>query len=444
MRIFGWTVARTKALSLPPPTTPAGGWYPIVREPFIGAWQKDLDLRPPTVLTNPTVFRCVSLIATDVPKCRCRLMELDDDGIWTETTSPAFSPVLRHPNSYQTPRQFFEQWVISRLLHGNVYVRKWRDARGIVTALTILDPARVKVLVAPDGGVYYELQRDDLAGISEDAITRGLVLPASEIIHDRWNTLFHPLIGVSPLYACGGAALQGIQIQQSSTAQFANASAPGGVVMVPTSITEEQVQKIREMWLSVHGGPNQGGTGILSGGATYQAVSQTAVDSQLTEQLGWTAKTIAGAFGVPISMVDSSQQPPYANSEASTLQYRSQCLQTHFTGIESSLDAGLELPEWYGTEFDIDDLVWMDTATKTAAAREAIGSGAMAPNEARFQYFNLKPVPGGDTPYLQQQYWPLGAKRTGEPAPPPAPMPAPEPEPAPAPEPDPDLEGEPV
>ena len=77
-------------------------------------------------------------------------------------------------------------------------------------------------------------------------------------------------------------------------------------------------------------------------------------------QLGMTAKTIAGCFGVPISMVDSSQQPPYANSEASTLQYHSQCLQTHLTAIEVLMDAGLELPAPYGTEFDLDDLIWLD------------------------------------------------------------------------------------
>jgi len=125
-------------------------------------------------------------------------------------------------------------------------------------------------------------------------------------------------------------------------------------------------------------------------------------------------------------MIDSSQQPPYANSEASTLQYRSQCLQTHMTGIETCLDTGLELPPPYGTEFDIDDLVWMDTATKTNAAHEAIGCGAMAPNEARAKYFGLGPVEGGDTPYLQQQYIPMDDAAKPKPAPVPAPEPAPD------------------
>ncbi|WP_416380911.1 hypothetical protein, partial [Klebsiella pneumoniae] len=34
-------------------------------------------------------------------------------------------------------------------------------------------------------------------------------VPAREVIHDRFNCLFHPLIGLSPIYAAGLAAMQG-------------------------------------------------------------------------------------------------------------------------------------------------------------------------------------------------------------------------------------------
>ena len=38
----------------------------------------------------------------------------------------------------------------------------------------------------------------------------------------------------------------------------------------------------------------------------------------------------------------------------------SQCLQSLIVSSEKCLDEGLELPTPYGTEFDIDDLIWMD------------------------------------------------------------------------------------
>jgi HK97 family phage portal protein len=397
--------SQLRAIWSPGGSTPGGqgAWMPIVREPYTGAWQNNEALGLDTALANPTVFRCVSLIASDIGKLPLRLVALDADGIWHETTSPAFSPVLRTPNRYQTMGQFLEVWMISKLLWGNTYVLKDRDARGVVTALYVLDPARVKPLVAPDGSVYYELQTNDLAGIP----TAGgpLVVPAREIIHDRWNCAFHPLVGLSPLYACGGAARQALEIQAASTTFFSAGGRPSGMLIAPTDIDPLTAARLSETWHAL--GP--GKTAIVGNGMKYEPVSSSADDSQLMAQLGGTVKTIAGCFGVPISFVDSSQQPPYANHEASTLQYHSQCLQTHLTAIENALDAGLELPAPYGTEFDLDDLIWMDTPTKTKAAHDAISAGAMAPNEARRKYFGLGPVPGGDSPFLQQQYYSLEA-----------------------------------
>jgi HK97 family phage portal protein len=402
MRLLGYEFSLRKAVPLAP-ARGAGGWWPIVREPYTGAWQNNDALGIESALSNPVVFRCVSLIASDIGKLPLRLVEVDANGIWAETTSPAFSPVLRRPNRYQTPGQFFEHWMFSKLLWGNTYNLKDRDQRGVVTSLYVLDPARVKPLVAPDGSIYYELQTNDLAGLP--ASDGQVVVPAREIIHDRWNCAFHPLVGLSPLYACGGAAAQALAMQTSSTTFFTSGGRPSGMLIAPTEIDQETANRISATWHTLGAGK----TAVVGNGMKYEPVSSSAEESQWTEQMGWTAKVIAGCFGVPMSMIDSTQQPPYANNEASTLQYHSQCLQTHLTAIESALDVGLELPAPYGTEFDLDDLIWMDTATKTKAAHDAISAGAMSPNEARLKYFGLGPVPGGDSPFLQQQYYSLEA-----------------------------------
>ena len=49
------------------------------------------------------------------------------------------------------------------------------------------------------------------------------------------------------------------------------------------------------------------------------------------------------------------------------------------------------------------DLIWLDSVTKTKVAADGIGSGAFAPNEARKRLFGLGPKVGGESPYLQQQ-----------------------------------------
>jgi HK97 family phage portal protein len=182
VRLFGWTIAREKteqkALQ---PVDHRGGWFSLIREPWTGAWQRNIEIRTDSVLTYSAVFRCISLISSDIAKMRIRLVAKDSNGIWIETENASHSPVLRNPNRFQTRIQFFANWVESKLVHGNAYILKERDARNVVTRLYVLDPNLVAVLVAPDGSVYYQLKRDDLAGIPERAVT----VPASEIIQDQ-------------------------------------------------------------------------------------------------------------------------------------------------------------------------------------------------------------------------------------------------------------------
>jgi phage portal protein BeeE len=113
-------------------------------------------------------------------------------------------------------------------------------------------------------------------------------------------------------------------------------------------------------------------------------------------------------------MIGVGPPPPYANIEPLLQQYYSQCIQSLLNNFEKSLDDGLGLLDpiggkQYGTEFDIDDLIWMDTATRTKAAADSIGSGGMSPDEARWKYLGLGRVKGGDTPYMQQQNYSLTA-----------------------------------
>jgi HK97 family phage portal protein len=406
MQIGPFTLARTKALptlrGLSPISSSGWGWWPLIRESFTGAWQHNVEIQASTALTYSTIFACVTLIAADVGKVCLRLVQEDDNGIWTETESPAFSPVLRKPNRYQHIVKFLEQWIVSKLIHGNTYALKQRDQRGVVTALYVLDPTRVTPLVAPDGSVYYQLDRDDLSGLSAT-----LTVPAREIIHDLMIPLYHPLIGVSPIYACGIAAAQGLSIQNNSLKFFTNGSKPGGVLTAPGAISDATALRLKAYWEANFSGENVGKVAVLGDGLSYEAMSVNANDAQLIEQLKWTAETVCSAFHVPPYMVAVGPPPPYANIEPLVQQYYSQCLQSLFINLEQSLDAGLELPKPYGTEFDPDDLIWMDSASKSKAATDGIGSGGMSPNEARERYYALGPVPGGDTPYMQQQYWPL-------------------------------------
>lgn len=407
MQIGPFEIAlRKKSIPLAP-LSGRGGWWNVLREPFLGAWQRNVEIRTDTALSFSAVFACTTLIMSDIGKTCLRLVEQDMNGVWVEVENPAFSPVLRRPNRYQTFQQFAETWVASLLNSGNTYALKARDRRTVVTSMNVLDPSRVTPLVAQDGAVYYELKRDDLSGIGQETVT----VPASEIIHDRIHCLFHPLVGVSPIFACSLAAGQGLSIQNNFNKLVSNGSIPGGVLTAPGAISDETAKRLADYWNTNFTGDNVGKVAVLGDGLEYKGMAWNAVDLQLVEQLKLTAETVCSAYHVPPYLVNIGPPPPYANVEPLIQSYYSQNLQARFKAIEGGLDYGIGLGKDfgnnYGTEFDPDDLIWLDAAAKSKAAQDGIGSGGMSPNEARKRYYGLGPVSGGETPYMQNQMWPL-------------------------------------
>lgn len=376
-------------------------WQSVIREPFTGAWQRNMETTKESVLAFGAVYSCVTLIASDIAKIRIRLVEQDRDGVWTETKVPAFSPVLAKPNHWQNRIQFFEQWMVSKLLSGNTYVLKERDLRGVVVAMYILDPSKCKPLVAPNGDVYYEIKKDNLSGV-KDEVT---IVPASEIIHDRMEALYHPLCGISPLSAAGAAAAHGLTIQENSARFFRNDSTPGGILTAPGAIDSETARRIKEHWEANMQGENRARVAVMGDGMTYAKMTISASEAQMIEQLKWDERNVCTAFHTPPYMVGIGDMPTYTNIEALNQQYYTQCLQKHIESIELCLDEGLGLTDHkehtYGTEFDLDDLLRMDTATKVKTVTEGL-KGLFTVNEGR-KKFDLKKIVGGDTVYLQQQ-----------------------------------------
>lgn len=381
-----------------------GGWWSIIREAAAGDWQRGVEISNDTALSFFAVFSCVSLIAADVSKLELSFRKKGKSGVPAPHNIESLDHLLKNPNHFQNRIKFIEQWLISKLTHGNTYVFKRRDARGNVDALYVLAPQRVRPLVSPSGDVFYSLQRDDISGIPTD----GIIIPASEIIHDTYCPIFHPLMGVTPIFACGLAAAQGIAIQNNSTRLFQNMSRPGGVLTAPGSISPETAERLKQQWTQNYTGANFGKVAVLSDGLKFDPAAINPVDAQLIEQLKWSGETVCSVYKVPAYKVGVTPPPTYNNIEALDQQYYSQCLQNLIESIEDLLGQGLGLPAGVTVRFDLKALMRMDTATRFSTWEKGVKGGWMSPNEARAEE-DLPPVEGGDTPYMQQQNFPLSA-----------------------------------
>jgi HK97 family phage portal protein len=362
-------------------------------------------------LSFSAVYACVTLIANDFGSLRPRLVEKRGN-VWKETTSASFSPVIRKPNRYQNHIQFKQWWATSKLTFGNTYVLLVRDNRGVVVEQYILDARRVYPLVAPDGQVYYTLHTDNLSGVQGE-----ITVPASEIIHDRMNCLFHPLVGIPPLYAAGSPAAQGLAIQNQSRNFFVNGARPSGVLTAPGAISQETADRLKSHWEEKFTGENSGKVAVLGDGLQYSPMTMTYVDAQLIEQMKMTIEAICTAFHVPPFKIGHGQMPTFQNGETLNQIYYSDCLQSLIEEYELCQDEGLGIGEaitvngrktQLGIDLDLRGLLRMDKATQVRTLGEAVKGSIMTVNEAR-EEIDLDKVSGGDTVYMQQQNFGLDA-----------------------------------
>ncbi len=379
-----------------------GGWTSLFGGGFHANFQNDVHYSKEDLAAHPAVFSCVSLISQDIGKMGIMLKKKQGN-ILVDVPIPKELNILKKPNHYQNWQQFLEFWMVCRKLRGNVYAFKVRDPWGDVVRLVLLNPDQTKPLVSDDGQVFYQLGMDTLNS------TESVIVPASEIIHDRESCLFHPLVGIPAVTAYGLASGLGLNILKNSKTIFGNLSRPSGILVAPGPISKEKAAQAGESWNANYSGQNIGKTAVLGDDLKYQPISMSASDTQTIEQLKMSNEIICSVLHVPAFKVGYGTIP--AGQKVGDLNeiYFSDCLQSPVEAIENLLDDAFDLKD-RGLEvfLDVDSLIRMDKETQMNIQERGVKSAIFTPNEAR-QAFNLAPIVGGDTVYMQQQNYSLEA-----------------------------------
>jgi HK97 family phage portal protein len=383
------------------------GWWRVISEPFTGAWQRNMEEKRETLLSYPTLYACLNRISQDIGKLPFVLKRKDSNGIWVETENPAYSPVLRKPNHFQTAQQFRESWALSKLQDGNALILKQRDERGVVVRLYVLDWCRVMPLVSDSGDVFYQLSLTNPSLLGERYAGKTVAVPAREVIHDRMNTFHHPLIGVPPLCAAYWPAVKNLRILQSSAAFFGNGARPSGILTGPANISDEVAAELTAKWNSGFTGENVGRVAVIGADLKYTPLGEKSTDAQLVEQMRYSDEQICQPFGIPPFKIGIGTIPAGMKVDDLNQLYYADALQGHVEAMENLLDEGLGISRPLGVELDLDPLLRMDEGKRAEVESKLVGGKIKTPDEAR-RRFDLPPTGGGGTLWGQNQDYPLG------------------------------------
>lgn len=206
------------------------------------------------------------------------------------------------------------------------------------------------------------------------------------------------LNGVGLVYEAREAIGLALVMERHAARLFGNGARPSGVLSLKNATTPDALLKARTAWQAAHGGSNSGGTAVLPGDASWQALMITSADVQFLELRKFAIDEIARVWRVPPSMLFELGRATWGNGEQQGRQFLDFCLMAWIKRWEGEVRLKLFTPDERGTyfaEFLTDDLARADQAARYELYAKAIAARILNPNEVRAME-NRAPYAGGD------------------------------------------------
>ena len=393
-------------------------------EPIGDGWQRNLDISGYGARHVPAVYSCVMAISRSVSQCYPKHVRQANKSFEEVFNSAAYR-VLRNPNTYQTTPDFLLNMIATALFDGEAFAIATRNDRSEVDSLHLLPRGACSPLIDDETReVFYAVGSSPLAPGGTD-----FVAPSRNILHLRFHTPRHPLIGESPIKSAALAIGINVALSQTQAAFFNNMNRPSGILSTDQVLNREQMTSLRQAFEDQSAGIRSGRVPVLAGGLKFQPMSVNSQDAQLVEAQRMSLEDICRVFGVPPPLVGDLSHSTLNNAETLIQNFLSMSLGSYLEHIERAFDRLFGLnggTEW--VELDVSALLRTDFAGRVDGLTKALTQGLMTPNEARARE-GLSPVSGGNDIFMQRQNTPvsllaeLAASELTKPEPTPTPAP---------------------
>ena len=270
---------------------------------------------------------------------------------------------------------FYKSVLVSLLIDGNAFIRVFSNRRGEVVNLNVLNPNTVDVKRNGQGRLIFDVVGEDKPLTTEEIVyIPDLLKPG----HVR---------GVSRVGAMKENLSLAKALEMYAATFFGSGTTLHGVIQVPNAITKEQADSLRDSFDNAHKGWRKSGrTGILSGGATFQATQADPEKSQALEARRMAVEDVARIWRIPSHMLNLPGTNTYSSVEQNMIAFVTHTLRPYVTLLE---DAMSPLMSRYPggadafLKFNMSALLRADTQTRFAAYSTGLQSGFLTINDIR-------------------------------------------------------------
>uniref|UniRef100_A0A6M3LCW0 Putative portal protein n=1 Tax=viral metagenome TaxID=1070528 RepID=A0A6M3LCW0_9ZZZZ len=288
-------------------------------------------------------------------------------------------------------------------LTGDAYWYVYADALGVPSELWVLRSQWVRIV--PSAAEFIS---GYVFGYGQNRVR----FDAEEVIHFKYPHPTDPWYGWSPLAAAAYAVRRNENMDESEEALQKNGAVPEGVVRYKGGkLSPEQRREVEQQWTQALGGPRRRGRiRVMDEDWEWQQLGLSPKEMEYLRGRQWTMKEIAGAYHVPIGMLDTADvsRAPRAAMEGTELFLSKYAVRPRLTLIEQKLNEQLAPRYDKRLVFAFDDPVPADRAAQQAEDVALLGAYTVTINEVRAAR-GYEPVPWGDTPLVPFNIGPLGS-----------------------------------
>lgn len=409
---------------------PSGRWFELGN--LEDGFQRDLAIGRYGMQAIPVVAAVRQLHRSAFAQLRPGHIRTDQGGDIEHVTASAAYRAMTSPNTYETGADFNARLIDCWLCDGEVKVWALRNGRGEVDSLHILPGGSAQLAIDPESkAIFYAVNSS--GALLETVADATIAVPARDILHLRWATPRHPLIGESAFAAAGLAAGINVALSRSQAAFFTQMRRPSGVLVTDQLLNQTQIETLRAAFDKQSALINQGGIPILMGGLKWAPMGISSEDAQVIDALRMSNEEIARCVGVPPPLVGELQAGALTSTETLIAFWLSISLGGLIERYERGLDRLFGFDGVSDTvDLDVSALLRTNLQARMEALTKGVQGGILTPNEAR-KSEGLTPIEGGDGAFMQRQNTPIdlldqlaaAELKNATAPPPPAPAPAP-------------------
>lgn len=281
--------------------------------------------------------------------------------------------------------EHYQQLLVSLLLDGNSFTRVFRDGRGDVANLVVLDPTKVEIMRNPNGEIVYRYDGG-----------RGGDIPSRDMLHITEIKRPGQLRGVSRVEELKDAIGLSAALQSFASRFFGQGAVTSGIIEVPGQLTSEQAKNLVDSFDSKHSGYRKSHRpGLLSAGAKYVKTGVAPDEAQMLESRKLAIEEMARIFRVPPAMigVTTPGAMSYSSVEQNSINFVIHTLRPYLVKIEDAYSR--LLPGGAFIKFNVDGLLRGDYTTRVQGYSTGLQAGFYSVDDVR-RLEDLAPVDGGE------------------------------------------------